>query len=173
MKNLTRLGWVVLLLVVFAPLTQAQITPVRVRVEKHQKTQNVRSEDQHGHYMYRTVWYSAEVFSMNASLLPDVVVKWALYGRQIHTSKDDLAALFVVEGEKKCSLIHGQTYELETDQIDLMACPMSGGKGEVLGYAFQVLVDDKVVASSVAPENTLKKIEAIKAAREKPNPNRF
>jgi hypothetical protein len=173
MKNFARIGLVALALIIFAPSADGQLTPVRIRVEKHQKTKNVRAEDQHGHYLFRTVSFSAEVFSMNAAPLPEVLVRWAVFGRQTHVSKDDLLSLFLVEGEEECSLSHGQTHRFETEPIDLIACPMSGGKGEILGHVFEVLVDGKVVASSVVPENAPRKIGAIKAAREKPNRNRF
>jgi hypothetical protein len=75
-----------------------------------------------------------------------------------------------VQGERSANLAVGQKLAFDTDAVEIKGegweDHWSGHRGqnttEVLGYAVEVLVDGKVVASDITPADTKKRIEELK-----------
>jgi hypothetical protein len=110
---------------------EAQLNPVRLKVNKVQKKASQTTfRDTDGSYRRQqhneTTYYEIDVSNFSASPITNCVVKWAVvydpsYARahgsgSVSWTTTDLA---VSEGEKVCQLGLGQKYNFETDPIEL------------------------------------------------------
>jgi hypothetical protein len=177
------LGWLGITLAV-AVVAQAQINPVRLKVNKTEKKDRkttYRSTDGYTQQqqIQSTVFYTIEVANVSATPVTDLQVKWALL------IKTRVVPEFkVVEGERTCSIGLGQKYVFDTDIVELSGSQWqnnwtgsrSGSSAEVAGYAVEVLSGDRIVASEIIPADTKRRIEQLKkppASEKQPqDPNR-
>jgi hypothetical protein len=81
--------------------------------------------------------------------------------------------LEVLEGERVCSLAFGQKYVFDTEPFDLSSVNSSRPNttvqdcrgGQVVGYAVEVFLGDKLVASDIRPSDTKSRIEKLKSSK--------
>jgi hypothetical protein len=160
--------------VFFALGADAQVNPVRLRVLKQQKTdyrQSYQTTD--GYWRERrgtkAVSYSIAVANNTTKPLMDVRVEWAVLV-QPYVRYDQLR---VVDGSKSVDIPFGKSFVFETDIIELTGYEWRTSEGgrhqhsaEILGYAVEVYIGDKLVASDIKPSDAKRKIEQVSGRSE-------
>jgi hypothetical protein len=186
--KLERLFVVFVLPVFLAASAHAQIKPVRIDVSKvSKKNSKTVYQDSGGTYrnqqVNETIHYTIQVVNSGTLPLTDVKIKWAvLYDSSQATMHGDgvsatASPLKILEGEQTCSLRVGQKYAFDTESLDLSSVNSSRAYttkqhhygGEVIGYAVEVLVGDKLAAEEVRPSDIKSRIEKAKASQAENN----
>jgi hypothetical protein len=177
MKNIVAAMVTVLVTVVLASVAQAQISPVKLRVHKLGK-KDVKTNYQSTDGWYRdqnineSVYYEIEVAHASTKTVNGIKVYWAIVVQPPYGESQK-----VIEGSRTSdSLSLGQKFTFETDTVEFSKYAYSsrsgryesGGSAGIVGYAVEVLLDNKVVASDYQPMDIKRKIEAIKAPKQRP-----
>jgi hypothetical protein len=172
-----------LLLLAFANHAQAQISPVRLSVSKHQKiNQNTISQNDRldtgvrEQEVNEEVYYTIVVANAGAASVPNAKIKWAILVKPIRSTKLEL-----VEGERTCSLSFGQKFAFDTDLVQLSGRKWQSRDGwyrrtvsaQIVGYAVEVYMGDKIVASAVDPSDVRRKIELLRGGEGKQQLHQF
>jgi hypothetical protein len=156
----------------------AQVSPVRLKVSKHQKSDSknlYQSSD--GYYRSaeknKTLYYTVDLTNVSGGAAKDFNVKWAVLVRSdrigytmIDGEYRQSNPMRVVNGEKTCTLEFGKTCSFDTDVIEAAGWEsVEGGNrrseygAKVVGYCVEVFVNDQRVASDIQPPDTKTKIE--------------
>lgn len=167
-----RLQWTswLAVLALLAPCADAQINPIRLKVNKTEKKDRkttYRTTDgfSQQQQINSTVFYTIEV--ANAATVPvtDLQIRWALL------IKTRVVPEFkVIEGERTCSIGLGQKYAFDTDIVELSGTQWQDNRtgsrseksAEVAGYVVEVLKEGRIIASDITPADTKHRIEELK-----------
>ena len=178
---LSGVAW--LLLLAFANHTQAQISPIRLSVNKHQKTtQNTISQNDRSDAGMREqevseeVYYTIAVSSINTASALNPKIKWSILVKPA-TGTD----LKLVEGERACSLNFGQKFSFDTDLVQLSGKTWQSRDGrhrktelaQIVGYAVEVHIGDRIVSSAIEPADIKHKIELLRGGEGKQQIHQF
>ena len=155
-------------------LHQAQISPVRLSVNKNQKTtQTTISQSDlsiNEQEVDQEVSYTIVVTSTSGAPVSDIKIKWAIMVKPTHGKTD----LKLVEGERTCSLNFGQKFTFDTDLMQLNGKKWQSRNGrnrkaissQIVGYAVEVYIGDRVVASDIQPPDAKRKIDLLRGGGE-------
>jgi hypothetical protein len=177
MKKIIAVLAALLVTMILASATQAQISPVKLRVHKLGK-KDVKTNYQSTDGWYRdqsineSVYYEIEVAHASTKTVNGIKVNWAIVVQPPYGASQK-----VIEGSRTTdSLSLGQKFTFETDTVDFSKYAYtspsgryeSGRNAGIVGYAVEVLIDNKVVASDYQPMDIKRKIEGIKAPKQQP-----
>jgi hypothetical protein len=172
-----------LLLTCLAAEAPAQISPVRLSVNKNRKVEQKTTSQQGGYaWSWREqavnerVYYSIEVANASTAPLSNLRVKWAVVVQPANRKEPQL-----IEGERACSLNLSQKFAFDTDVIELSGKKWETSDGQyrrddsskILGYAVEVFLNDKRVAADIQPTDTKRKIEELKGGKESQKTHQF
>ena len=161
------------------PCSDAQVSPVRLKVSKHSKSDtktNFRSAD--GRYSNQdketSIFYTVDLTNVSGGAARDFVIKWAVLvkGDQYYYGDADGGSgqMRVVNGEKSCTLEFGKTFSFDTDVLELQGnqTNFDGGHryergSKIVGYSVEIFCNDQRVAADIKPDDTKNKIEQLGA----------
>ena len=174
MKRLVLPGIASVLLIFIVAQAQAQISPVRLSVNKSRKVQQKTTSQQGGYaWSWREqainerVYYTVEVANASTAPIANVQIKWAVLVQPVDRKEPQL-----VEGERTCSLNLGQKFSFDTDVIELSGTKTETSDGQyrrdnssrIIGYAVEAFLNDKRVAADMQPADAKKKIDDARGA---------
>jgi hypothetical protein len=148
---------------------EAQVSPIRLKVSKRQKSDlKTTYQSSGGEYRsregVRAVSYTIEV-SLVSGTPRDVTVKWAVLVKRDWWSGSNENQWQVVDGERKATIEFAKKLVFDTDVIELQRSEhTSEGQyreygSKVEGYAVEVSIGDQLVASDAQPPSVKAKIE--------------
>jgi hypothetical protein len=156
------------------PCAQAQISPVKLKVSMHSKS-NTKETFRTTDGMYRsadkskTVYYSIDLTNISSGPAKDFVVKWAVLvrsDRDYWMNGQRMNESRVVQGEKSFSLEFAKSSSLDTDVIELSGYEWVGEGShrseygaKIVGYAVEVFCNDQKVATDIKPPDVKTKID--------------
>lgn len=174
-SRLVKLATITLLLAALVH-AHAQVSPVRLKVSKRQKSE-MKTTYQSGSGEYRSregvmnVCYNIEV-SLLSGTAREVRVKWAVLVKREGWVGSALGHWQVVEGEKTGTVELARKFVFDTDVIELQRSEYhSEGRlqeygSKVEGYVVDVYIGDQLVASDAQPSSVRAKIEQARGASE-------
>jgi hypothetical protein len=176
-RLLTLTGSSILLVMAAMQQSPAQINPLRLSVTKNRKVaQNTMYQNPGGtartYETTETISYTIEVANATTAPVADAEVQWAVL-----VKPRGKTTLEVVEGKQACSLNVGSKFVFETDKLELRGTMRHTTAGQyqfphsakIIGYAVEVFIRDVRAAADIQPPDTKRKIEQLKAEKEKPD----
>lgn len=173
-----------LLLASFVAPSDAQVSPVRLKVTRKAKSDyRTTYQSSDGRYRERegvkAITYNVEVMNVSGGPPRDLVIKWGILveGGSYYTMDEGGAMrktnpLRVVSGESKVRLEFGKTHTFETDVIEIEGSETTSygshqrWGAKVLGYAVEVFINDQRVAADIVPSNIKGKMEKVEGRGE-------
>jgi hypothetical protein len=157
------------LLLAFTLPVQAQISPVKIVVNKRQQTKNVAAGQYNNihNQTFRTLVFDVDASNLSAKPIENLVVRWSILVQPAHTSGISSAQL--AEGTKKLSLKVAERLKVESDAVELSKCTGCGSESQLIAYVVEAQVDGKTVATDTGSTSAKDKIEQYRSAKERAN----
>lgn len=163
--------------------SDAQISPVRLSVNKSRKIEQ-KTTSQQGGYAWgwreqavnEKVYYTVEVANASTAPVSNLRIKWAVLVQPANRKDPQ-----IIEGERSCSLNLGQKFSFDTDVIELSGTKVETSDGQyrrsntsqIAGYAVEVFLNDKRVAADIQPTDAKRKMEDAKAGKDGQKTHQF
>ena len=178
MKSIFGCFFIYLISASLAAPSQAQVSPVRLKVSKHQKSDSKNTyQSSDGYYRSaeknKSLYYTIDLTNVSGGSAKEFNIKWAVLVKSDNNSYSFVNGQYrradpmhVVSGEKSCTLEFGKNCSVDTDVIELSGWESVDGGfrrseygAKLIGYCVEVFVNDQRVAADIQPPDTKAKIE--------------
>lgn len=187
MKHVRLLVLVPLLLAMLPSDARAQVSPLRLTVNKTQKDKRETTyQSTNGRHRTQevnsTVFYTVEVANIAPATLSNLKINWAIlidpsHGEHLGGGVGwNEAHLKVATGERACNIGLGLKYKFDTDPVDLSAVVVDNNGqhhtrgGSVRGYMVEVYQGGHLIASDYSPSDIKNQIDHVRENRANKGP---